>query len=294
MLGAARRPSADSAVTPERLGGRGDRRLDVFAGSAEVAEFERPGGSERTVARLSQRLTATLSGLDRYRLVLIDCPPSLGALTRVGPRGQQPGDRGHRAGAVLGHRPPTARCAPSRTCDGSGPRPAAAGRAGQPLPRPVSRAPVPAGGAVRHVRPAGAQSDHPGAQRRAAGPGRQPAAARWPGTAARELAQAFDTHLARMLRVAARSQRRPAAAPPGAARERHCRPERTVTGALSGAGASAGGAVAAAVGELVVRVVGRLLAGALAGQLGEAALDLAPDPADGDAEDALTALDAGR
>src|SRR5690349_19652349 len=48
---------------------------------------------------------------------------------------------------------------------------------------------------------------------------------------------------------------------------------------------------AAASGELVTGVLGLVAGRALAGQVGERALDLAPDPADGDAEDALTALE---
>jgi len=84
VLGAARRPPADSALSPSAWAGGLTGRLDVLAGSADVAELERPGGSERTVARLSQRLSATLNGLDRYRLALLDCPPSLGALTFAG------------------------------------------------------------------------------------------------------------------------------------------------------------------------------------------------------------------
>ena len=44
-------------------------------------------------------------------------------------------------------------------------------------------------------------------------------------------------------------------------------------------------------GELVAGQLGLGLGGALGGQLGERALDLAPDPADGDAEDALAALE---
>src|SRR4051794_234138 len=48
----------------------------------------------------------------------------------------------------------------------------------------------------------------------------------------------------------------------------------------------------AACGELVPGVLGdELVVGALAGQLGQLTLHLAPDPADGDAEDSLTALD---
>ena len=56
---------------------------------------------------------------------------------------------------------------------------------------------------------------------------------------------------------------------------------------MPGSGA-AGGPTGA---ELVVGVGrGGLVLGALAGQLGEGALDLAPDAADGDAEDSLPAL----
>src|SRR4051812_27368793 len=54
---------------------------------------------------------------------------------------------------------------------------------------------------------------------------------------------------------------------------------------------SAGGAGPPASRELVGRARARLVGGTLAGELGERALDLAPDSADGDPEDALPALE---
>src|SRR6478735_9832782 len=66
-------------------------------------------------------------------------------------------------------------------------------------------------------------------------------------------------------------------------------PCRTVVGEVPGSGQSPG--LAARV-QLVVGVVGRrVVVGPLARQQGELALDLAPHPADGDAEDSLAALD---
>jgi chromosome partitioning protein len=212
MLGAARRPSADSAVSPSAWAGGVTGRLDVFAGSAEVAEFERPGGSERTVARLSQRLTATLSGLDQYRLILLDCPPSLGALTLSGLAAS--------SRAIVVTEPALfSVSAADRALHAiedlrSGPAPGL-----QPLGVLVNR--------YRERSPEhryrleelsdmfGPLVLNPAIPERSAVQQSQGASQplhAWPGMAARDLAQAFDTHLARIMRVAARSQRRPAAA----------------------------------------------------------------------------------
>src|SRR4051794_10572791 len=79
---------------------------------------------------------------------------------------------------------------------------------------------------------------------------------------------------------------------PGAPQEK-CRSPR-ISGDSSGPQwtGSAGSTGGAAGGELVVgRGLGVLDRGALAGQVGQRALDLAPDSADGDAEDALSALE---
>jgi len=212
VLGAARRPPAGSAVTPSAWARGETGRLDVLAGSADVAELERPGGSERTVSRLAQRLSATLAGLDQYRLALLDCPPSLGALTLSGLAASNR--------AIVVTEPAlfsvSAADRALRAIDAlrSGPAPEL-----QPLGVLVNR--------YRERSPEhryrleelsdmfGPLVLNPAIPERSALQQSQGASQplhAWPGPAARDLAQAFDTHLARILRVAARGSRRPAAA----------------------------------------------------------------------------------
>ena len=86
--------------------------------------------------------------------MLIDCAPSLNALTRTAWAATRPRHRRHRARPVLRRRrrPRAARDRgdPSRPL----PAPAAARHHRQPRPRAVARAPVPHQGAARHVRAA--------------------------------------------------------------------------------------------------------------------------------------------
>jgi cellulose biosynthesis protein BcsQ len=76
VLGAPRRNAGELTLATSGWGAG----LDVLPGSVDVAALDRPSGSERTLARLS----SALGSLTGYRLVLVDCPPSLGTITRSG------------------------------------------------------------------------------------------------------------------------------------------------------------------------------------------------------------------
>lgn len=54
-------------------------RLDVIAGSPRAAEFDRPSLTDAYLRRLQDAIGKIDKG---YRLILIDCPPSLNGLTR--------------------------------------------------------------------------------------------------------------------------------------------------------------------------------------------------------------------
>jgi cellulose biosynthesis protein BcsQ len=79
VLGASRRNMVKTTVVPSGWA-PGGGAVDVLPGSHRVAALDRPSGGERTLARLA----TALGSLEDYQLVLIDCPPSLGTITRSG------------------------------------------------------------------------------------------------------------------------------------------------------------------------------------------------------------------
>src|SRR3954468_9170457 len=79
LLGNPRRKTFDAAVTPSGWVS-GDQVLDVIPGSAESAAYDGRRSTERALSRLGQALKTTHD----YKLVIIDCPPSFGGLTRSG------------------------------------------------------------------------------------------------------------------------------------------------------------------------------------------------------------------
>lgn len=80
VLAAPKSKLVKQAITPSGWveGKRGV--LDVIPGSPRAAEFDRPSLSDRYLKRLREAITRNGS---KYRLVLIDCPPSLNGLTRA-------------------------------------------------------------------------------------------------------------------------------------------------------------------------------------------------------------------
>lgn len=79
VLASPRQKFLDAAIIPSGWSCK-PGALDVLPGSPRSAEFDRPTLSDRGLRRLGEALKKLE---DVYRLVLIDCPPSLGGLTRT-------------------------------------------------------------------------------------------------------------------------------------------------------------------------------------------------------------------
>lgn len=81
VLESSRKSVVQAAIVPSgwTAGSRG--ALDVMVGGSRTAEHDVPGLAGRRLHRLGNALQK-LDGA--YRLVLVDCPPSLGGLTRTG------------------------------------------------------------------------------------------------------------------------------------------------------------------------------------------------------------------
>jgi cellulose biosynthesis protein BcsQ len=68
------------ALVPSGWGDGGPGVLDVLPGSPDSAGLDSPRPGERSLVKLRN----VLGQAEDYRLVLLDCPPSLGGLTRTG------------------------------------------------------------------------------------------------------------------------------------------------------------------------------------------------------------------
>lgn len=80
VLAAPKSRLLEQAVVPSGWSEGKKGLVDVIPGSPRAAEFDRPSLSERYLRRLREAL-GRIAG--DYRLVLIDCPPSLNGLTRA-------------------------------------------------------------------------------------------------------------------------------------------------------------------------------------------------------------------
>jgi len=179
--------------------------LDVIQGSSASSAHDGLRGTDRALGRLTTALART----DGYQLVLIDCPPSFGTLTRTGLVAS------HRAMVVT---------EPALFSVTAADR---ALRAIDELRRSTAPALQPLGVVVNRYRDRSPEHRYrlselgemfgplvlsPAIPERSVLQQAQGASMpvhRWPGAAAHELAEAFDAHLARVLRAGSRPPRRP-------------------------------------------------------------------------------------
>jgi cellulose biosynthesis protein BcsQ len=199
VLANPRRSVVRSAISPSGWAAEGGV-LDMMAGSAATSTVDRPGVSERGLGRLSD----ALQHVEGYKLVLIDCPPSLGNLTRSGLLAS------HRAIIVT---------EPALFAVAAADR---ALRAVDDLRRGPATQLQPMGVLVNRYRDRSPEHRYrvtelnemfgplvlsPMIPERSAlqqAQGASQPVHRWPGNAGRELSAAFDSHLNRVLRLASR------------------------------------------------------------------------------------------
>ena len=206
VLSAPRRHSVDATVLPSGWSDGEPGVVDVLPGSPDVAALERPTSSDRILARLSH----ALSSVSGYRMVVIDCPPSLGTLTRSGLAAS------HRAIIVT---------EPALFSVTAADR---ALHAVEEVRRSTAPGLQPLGVLVNRYRERSPEHRYrltelaemfgplvlnPPVRERSALQQAQGASQpihRWPGEPAKELADAFDAHLSRVLRANSRTRRRTA------------------------------------------------------------------------------------
>ena len=199
VLANPRRSVGGSAISPSGWA-EDDERLHLMAGSAATAALDRPGISERGLGRLAD----AMQYIEGYKLVLIDCPPSLGSLTRSGLLAS------HRAVVVT---------EPALFAVAAADR---ALRAIDDLRRGPASQLQPLGVLVNRYRDRSPEHRYrvdeltdmfgplvlaPMIPERSAlqqAQGASQPVHRWPGNAGRELSTAFDAHLGRVLRLASR------------------------------------------------------------------------------------------
>jgi cellulose biosynthesis protein BcsQ len=208
VLSNPRRKTIMGAITPSGWADGEPGQLDVVQGSAASAAHDAPRPTDRALARLGQALERA----EGYRLILIDCPPSFGTLTR--------------SGLVASHRAMVV-TEPALFSVTAADR---ALRAVDELRRSNAPQLQPLGVVVNRYRDRSPEHRYrvnelsemfgplvlsPAIPERSALQQAQGASLpvhRWPGPAAEELGDAFDAHLARVLRAGTRPARRTATA----------------------------------------------------------------------------------
>lgn len=80
VLASPRRKTVRAAIRHSGWTNGNDRVVDLLLGSPAAIAFDGPNPTVRELWRLEEALTRVE---DDYELVLIDCPPSLGGLTRI-------------------------------------------------------------------------------------------------------------------------------------------------------------------------------------------------------------------